>query len=123
MWCEGLTFKEWFELHNCDRNILKYLYGWCNVWLNDHYRNGDSCLAIIEEGDCLVHCCLLRNEKFIDIRGETSDFNKVMEGLEYDEFKIVRFESLEKFNEQYEPIIHLIGGSYDKICKTNCRRN
>ena len=104
MWCEGLDYEEWCEKHDYDEETMNYLHGNCDKWVNDHYQNGDKCVAILEEREdvetiCLMHSCLLRNGKYVDVRGETKDFYKVIEAFDYGEFEIMEYATLEEFNE------------------------
>lgn len=104
MWCEGLNFEEWEEKHDYDEEIMQYLHGKCNEWVNEHYQNGDKCIVILEEREdidtmCLMHSCLLRNGNFVDVRGETEDFNDVIEAFDYGYFEVMEYNTLKEFND------------------------
>lgn len=104
MWCEGLTFEQWEDKYDHDEEVMQYLHGKCHEWVNKHYQIGDTCIAILEEREgidtmCLLHSCLLRDESFIDVRGETRDFNDIIEAFDYGDFEIVAYDNLEGFND------------------------
>ena len=102
MWCEGLDFNEWEEKYD-GKKTIDYLHGNCDKWVTEHYQDGDKCIAILEEREdidkmCLMHSCLLRNGNYVDIRGETDDFMKVIEAFDYGEFEIAEYDTIEEFN-------------------------
>ena len=85
MWCDGLDYEEWSET-TTEENTA-YLHGLCTEWVADHCREGDKVLLIIAlDGDYsvdhLVHCCLIRNGVYIDVRGVTINFDDVVEGFD-----------------------------------------
>ena len=104
MWCDGLSQGEWFET-TTDSNRV-FLHGMCNEWVADNYQAGDRALVIIAldeyfEPKQLMHCCLIRNGVYVDVRGETDSFDDLLESFEdwYDEeyTNIVDCESLDDF--------------------------
>ena len=104
-WCAGLDLEEWYKKYeNLDgKDITIYLHGCCSVWVNEHYRRGDKCIAILEEREgiktkCLMHACLFRKGKYVDVRGGTEDFDDVIDAFDYGEFEVVEFGTLEEFN-------------------------
>lgn len=104
MWCEGLDYEEWEEKHDYDEETMNYLHGNCDDWVNEHYQNGDKCVAILEEREavntlCLMHSCLFRNGNYVDVRGETENFYNVIEAFDYGEFEIIKYDTLEEFND------------------------
>ena len=103
MWCEGLDFEEWCEKHDYYEETMDYLYGNCDEWVNKNYQSGDKCIAILEEREdvetvCLMHSCLLRDGNYVDVRGETNDFQNVIEAFDYGEFEVIEYDTLEEFN-------------------------
>lgn len=46
-----------------------------------------------------MHCCLKRNNQFIDVRGETSDFNNIIDEFDYGEFIVKEFATLTEFEQ------------------------
>lgn len=83
---------------------MSYLHGKCHEWAIGHYQEGDKCVAILEEREgantmCLMHSCLLRNGNYVDVRGETDDFDDVIEAFDYGEFEVVELNTLDAFND------------------------
>ncbi len=86
MWCDGLDLEEWEELHEHDK--IDYLHGHCDEWVLEHFQDGD--IAVIwnefreEIGKvALIHCYIVRNGKYLDVRGETESIEDVEEGFDY----------------------------------------
>lgn len=107
MWCNGLSLEEWEELHENDE--IDYLHGYCDDWVNENYKSGDKCIAITEFREeidkvCLMHSCLFRDGKYVDVRGETKDFNDVIEAFDYGYFEVEEYDSLEDFNERMKKL-------------------
>lgn len=101
-WCEGLTSDEWEEKYDASEKMT-FLHGKCNEWVNANFQEGDQCIAITEyreeiHGTGLMHCCLLRNGKYKDIRGETWNFQNVIDAFDYGEYNIEIYDCLEDFN-------------------------
>lgn len=99
-WCDGLDLEDWEEEHD-DESI--YLHGCCDDWLNEHYQPGDKCIALTEYSYeikrlCLMHCCLYRDGKYVDVRGETDDLDDVIDGFDYGEFNYEVYDDLKAFN-------------------------
>ena len=107
MWCEGLDQEEWEELHENDEK--DYLHGYCDDWVNENYQKGDICIAITEydyevECICLMHSCLFRNGMYLDVRGETDDFEDVLDGFDYGEHFVEEYPSLKDFNKRMKKL-------------------
>ena len=69
-----------------------YLHGFCNKWVANNYQDGDEILVIIALDECyefhhLIHCCLIRDGMFVDVRGATDNFDNVLEDFEDDYFE------------------------------------
>ena len=104
MWCDGLTLEEWEEEHENDS--VDYLHGHCDEWVLNNYQKGDVPVIWNEYDDeieevVLIHCFLIRDGKYLDVRGSTERFRQVEDGFDYrtyngryyckslDEFKIM----------------------------------
>ena len=103
MWCNGLSFEKWEEENDSNYEIISYLHGRCDKWVNMNYQKGDRCIAITEFRDevgslCLMHSCLLRNGKYVDVRGETESLNNIIEGFDWGEYAVEMYNSIEEFN-------------------------
>ena len=101
MWCEDLGIDDWYDKYEYNNEVMGYLRGNCEQWVINNYQDGDKCVAILKNLN-LVHCCILRDEQYWDIRGNTYDFENVTNGLEYGEFEI--FDTLEEFKVLLEDI-------------------
>lgn len=107
MWCNGLTLENWEEIS--DEKTIGYLHGHCDDWVNENYVKGDKCVAITEYRDeietiCLMHSCLLRNNQYIDVRGETENFDDIIDAFDYGEFDVEVYETLDSFNERLKEL-------------------
>ena len=105
MWCDGLDYEDWCEKHDYDEETMNYLHGYCDDWVNENYKKGDKCVAITEWRDeedclCLMHSCLLRNGMYVDVRGETNDFDQIIEAFDWGEFDEEIYDDLDSFNER-----------------------
>lgn len=101
-WCEGLSSDEWEEKYDSTEK-MRFLHGRCDQWLNSYFQEGDKCIAITEyrnelDGLGLLHCCLLRNGKYKDVRGETENFQDVLDTFDYGEYNIETYDCLKDFN-------------------------
>jgi len=117
MWCDGLPPEEWEDLHEDDEK--NYLHGYCDEWVLQNYKDGD--IAVIwnnfnEEMKkvTLIHCYIIRNGKYLDVRGETDDIEDIKDGFDYypdnDEYHCNNLE-------EYKQMIRTICGYKDKIWK------
>ena len=101
-WCEGLSLKEWEEKHENNDKINMYLHGYCQTWAVMHFRKGDSIQCIMEDRSGkpgLMHCLLVRHNKYMDVRGTTDDFAEVLDGFDYGEYWVQNFDDLKEFNQ------------------------
>lgn len=101
MWCNGLDLEDWEILHENDEK--NYLHGYCDEWVNENYIESDKCIVITEydyeiDKVCLMHSCLFRDGKYVDVRGETEDFNNVIDGFDYGHFEVEEYDSIIDFN-------------------------
>lgn len=85
-WCDGLTQEEWERRHEND--AIDYLHGHCDEWVLENYQEGD--IPVIwnhfneEIGRVsLIHCYIIRDGKYVDVRGETTNIEDVEEGFDY----------------------------------------
>lgn len=86
MWCNGLDLEDWENLQ--ERRVIDYLHGCCDEWVLENYQNGDIPVIWNEFNDqlgkvCLIHCYIIRNGKYIDVRGETENIEDMKEGFDY----------------------------------------
>lgn len=86
MWCNGLELEEWED--SCSKEESNYLHGHCDEWVLENYRDGDIPVIWNEfngglEKVCLVHCYIIRDGKYIDVRGETENIEDMEEGFDY----------------------------------------
>lgn len=83
---------------------LNYLHGRCDDWVRNNFQQGDIIIVETEwdydiDAQALLHCCLFRNGMYIDVRGETSDYNDILDSFDYDEDDLkYDFNSLDEFN-------------------------
>lgn len=109
MWCDELEFDEWEEKYDCDEKVMQYLHGHCDDWVNEYYQPGDKCIAITEYRDeskqlCLMHSCLFRDGKYVDVRGETEDFDNVLEAFDWGEYNVEIYDTLQDFNQRMKKL-------------------
>ena len=102
MWCDGSDLETWEENHE---DVSQYLHGICDEFVTENYLLGDICIAITEWRDDiqkygLMHACLFRNGKYVDIRGDTEKFSDVLDGFDYGEFSVEKYETLETFEKR-----------------------
>jgi hypothetical protein len=45
-----------------------------------------------------MHCCLYRDGKYVDVRGETDDLDDVLDSFDYGEFNYEEYNDLKAFN-------------------------
>lgn len=100
MWCKGLSLEEWED--NVSEDTLLFLHGKCHLWVIKNCRPGDNCIAITEyreeiESIGLLHACLFRNGKYLDVRGDTENFTEVIDAFDWGEYDIEMYETLEDF--------------------------
>ena len=65
-----------------------YLHGYCHQWVLDNYQPGDKIFVMTDydydiEGYALVHCGILRNGKYLDVRGEMNNEDEVLDEFDY----------------------------------------
>lgn len=109
MWCDGLELEEWEEKYD-DESI--YLHGKCDEWVLENYQEGDIPVIWNEYDEdmgkvVLIHCYIIRNGKYVDIRGETDDIEDMEEGFDYgyDTGKYL-CENLEEYKRMIRKICH-----------------
>jgi hypothetical protein len=108
MWCEGLSLNEWEQKYD-DTKELSYLHGRCDEWLVKNYRKHDKCVTITEYRDkldrlCLMHCCLLRDDEYIDVRGNTKNFQEIIDAFDYGEYNVEIYNTLNDFKEKMKQL-------------------
>lgn len=91
------------ELECVNPDLIDYLHGKCNEWVFNNYKNGDNILIISEfsyeiNKECLVHCCLIRGNSYIDVRGETSNLDDILDGFDYNDYSVLACEDLNSFS-------------------------
>lgn len=80
---------------------MKNLYDESHLWVRQNYQKGDECFVIIKYNEqkkarSLVHAYLLR-DKFLDVRGGTDDFDKIIEPFDCGDYETFGFNTLEQF--------------------------
>ena len=88
-----------------------YLHGLCHEWVKDNYKENDKAIIISEFNEdfgvtTLIHCCILRDNKFIDVRGETDDINEILEPFDYFDYEMFSYNDLETFLEMINILIN-----------------
>ena len=85
MWCKGLSLEEWEEQATDAEEY--YLHGKCHLWVLNNLKEGD--IAVIwntfdeDLGEVvLIHCYIKRGNCYLDVRGKTTDEDKMEEGFE-----------------------------------------
>lgn len=86
MWCNGLDLEEWED--SCSKEESNYLHGHCDEWVLEHFQDGDIAVIWNEFSEeigkvVLVHCYIIRDGKYLDVRGETESIEDVEEGFDY----------------------------------------
>jgi hypothetical protein len=86
MWCDELDLEEWEEKQ--DNEKINYLHGYCDEWVLENYQEGDIPVIWNEFNEeigkvTLIHCYIIRNGKYLDIRGKTDNIEDVKEGFDY----------------------------------------
>ena len=86
MWCNGLDLEEWED--SCSKEESYYLHGNCDTWVLENYQAGDIPVIWNEFDEdigkvCIIHCYILRNGYYVDVRGKTDNIEDVIEGFDY----------------------------------------
>ena len=102
------------ELEEKNPDLLGYLHGFCNVWVDSNFIPGDRILVLIQYDydrgrNCLLHCLLIRDGKYVDIRGETSNFDYVLDDFDWGSYRSFECSSLKAFHK----LLNSIGFDYD----------
>lgn len=101
-WCEGLTEEKWETKHEQTDKLNMLLHGYCHTWAVMHFNTTDIIRCILENRDSktgLVHCFLIRDGYFIDVRGKTKSMDNILESFDYGEFWMEDFTNLRAFND------------------------
>lgn len=110
MWCNGLELEDWEELHESDKK--NYLHGHCDEWVLENYQEGDIPVIWNEfngelEKVCLVHCYIIRDGKYIDVRGETENIEDIEEGFDcWSDNDTYHCKDLEEYKKMIRKICH-----------------
>lgn len=85
-WCEGKSFEEWEEKYESSPKYI-YLHGKCHEFALNYSEPTDkfcvwTCYSDELERVTLLHCFIIRENYFIDIRGVTDNKQAVYEGFE-----------------------------------------
>lgn len=107
MWCEGLSLSDWKTKYRNNKDY-HYLHGNCDDWVINHCKDGDTLMVISGEDEkqtylYLVHCFIMRNGKYMDVRGETNKIEDILEDFEElkkIEYKIYSYHTIKEFNEK-----------------------
>ena len=86
-WCNDFSLEKWEE--NAKEEEIQYLHGYCDKWVVENYQEGDSVLAFFALNENhkfhhLIHCCIVRDGMYVDVRGSTNNFDALLEGFEDD---------------------------------------
>lgn len=86
MWYNGLDLEEWKDSYS--KKESNYLHGNCDEWVLGHFQEGDIAVIWNEFNEdiqrvALIHCYIVRDGKYLDIRGETENIEDVEEGFDY----------------------------------------
>jgi hypothetical protein len=99
------NLENWIEeeiIELIDNTQTRYLHGNCQDWVKTHFKEGDKALVSLELNEetgtnYLIHCCIIRDGSYIDVRGITDDFDYVLEGFDYYNHEKFEFDNLEDF--------------------------
>jgi len=66
------------------------LHGYCHRFVLDNYKKGDKVCLITDydydiDRECLCHACLIRNRRYLDVRGFMDTIDEVLEPFDYGE--------------------------------------
>lgn len=66
----------------------EYLHGFCHQWVLDNFRPGDKIFVMTDydydiDDYALVHCGLIRNGKYLDVRGVMNSEQEVLDEFDY----------------------------------------
>lgn len=91
-------------LEEYDDDMCDWLHGDCHQWVINNYQIGDIILAIIEydfdlDTDCLGHALIIRNGKYLDVRGYMNTIEEVLEEFDFDADSTIKFYTLDEFKE------------------------
>lgn len=70
------------------------LHGYCHQFVLDNYRKGDTVCLVTDydydiESVCLCHACLIRDGRYLDVRGFMDSIKDVLEPFVYgDEMEV-----------------------------------
>lgn len=88
MWLDGLEYEDWERKHEHD-GLLWAVHGGCDEWALNNYKEGDTLVVWNQynydlEKVELIHCYIIRNDLYVDARGETDDFDELIDEFDYD---------------------------------------
>lgn len=115
------TYKEIDELTDKEKEIL---YDNFSDWVKDNFKKNDMIIVFLfceidteietdDEGNeteieiktyTLVYSCLYRENRYMDIRGSTSNIENVLNGLDCECCTQLEFDSIEKYDEFLEQL-------------------
>ena len=66
----------------------EYLHGSCHQWVFDNFRPGDKIFVMTDydydiDDYALVHCGLIRNGKYLDVRGVMNSEQEVLDEFDH----------------------------------------
>ena len=93
-------FRDELDLDEEEEDLL---HGKCNIFVNKIFKPGDTIIALVEmdydlERPALLHSFILRNNKYIDVRGSTNNIDDILDSFDYGDFQEFQFSSLSEFN-------------------------
>lgn len=79
-----------------------YLHGFCYQWVFENYEDGDEIFVMTDydpdiKDYALLHCGLMRDGKFVDVRGEMETKEEVLEPFDYSNELDIEILNLEEF--------------------------
>ena len=112
MWRNGLTQDEWESSVSYENFCL--FHSFPDDWIAKNFKDGDKVMLIFTGDDdtgedAFLHCCLMRDGKYMDVRGETDDLEEVLDGLEHNICNYVGVQECTDVNE-FQRELEKMGG-------------
>ena len=79
-----------------------YLHGYCQIWVINNFRKGDTIVVLQDfdfdiEQTCMAHSLLMRNGRYLDVRGYMDSMDEVLEEFDCDDSDVLYFHKLNEF--------------------------
>lgn len=92
-WYSEAEYEELYK-NNYEKleEIRRFLHGYCDEWVLNNFRPNDTAIIWCDYDDVtnktyLIHCYIIRNGYFVDIRGKTKSIELIEEEYDYGEFE------------------------------------